>query len=304
MNIIQVYKQFPTDNDCIAHLESVRWPGGAECPYCKSKNATRMPNENRYHCNSCNTSYSVTVGTIFHDTKLDLQKWFLAISLILNAKKGISSRQLARDLEVNKNTSWYMAMRIRKAMMEQRELLTGVVEMDETYIGGKPRKENDRSGGGSGGVEVGADMNPEIKEEKRNTKADKIAVIGVVERGGKVRAKIAKDLTAKTLGGFVREKVKIKNATVMTDEYSGYCSLKYFVKHRTINHSQQYVCGYIHTNTIESFWAILKRGIVGQFHKVSVTYLPKYIDEFCYRYNNRKNDGVFDLTIARALGVR
>jgi len=120
-------------------LEKVRWNSVPVCPYCKSTKTTTMKKEQRHHCNTCNTSFSVTVGTIFHKTKLDLQKWFLAISLVLNAKKGISSRQLSRDIEVNKDTGWYMIMRIRRAFAEYGELLEGIIEMDETYIGGKAR---------------------------------------------------------------------------------------------------------------------------------------------------------------------
>lgn len=287
MNIIEIYKQYPTHNDCITHLEKVRWPGGARCPYCGSDKASALPKEHRYHCYNCYTSYSVTVNTIFHDTKLDLQKWFLAISLILNAKKGISSRQLARDIEVNKNTAWYMGMRIRKAMIEHGELLKGIVEADETYVGGKPRKNFDGSSKGG----------------KRGRGTDKIPVVGVIERKGRVRAKVAKDLKSKSLARFIREKVEIKGATVMTDEFSGYCRLKYFVKHETINHQEAYVCGNIHTNNIESFWAILKRGMIGQYHKVSARHLGKYVDEFCYRYNHRKDPNVFALTLSRAVGV-
>ena len=290
MDIVTIYEQFPTDSSCIAYLEEIRWPGGPECPYCHSltKISARTAGH-RYHCNNCNASFSVTVGTIFHDTKLDLQKWFLAISLILNAKKGISSRQLMRDIKVNKNTAWYMAMRIRRAMKEQPELLQGFVEADETYVGGKPRKGNGPKDG---------------EPHKRGRGTDKIPVIGVVERGGKVKAKVAKNLKAKTLSSFIRDKVEIKNATVITDEFSGYCKLKYFVNHETINHQVAYVCGNIHTNSIESFWAILKRGIIGQFHKVSAHYLNKYVDEFCYRYNHRKNPAVFELTLARAVAGR
>ena len=140
MNIIQVFQQFPTQEDYIAHLEEARWHGEPTCPYCGSVNT--VPNQHRHRCYDCLTSFSVTVGTIFHHTHMPLQKWFLAISLILNAKKGISSLQLSRDIEVNKNTAWRIAMQIRKAMTQadQRNLLTGVIEMDETYVGGKPRK--------------------------------------------------------------------------------------------------------------------------------------------------------------------
>lgn len=141
MNIVEVYKQFPTQDACLSHLENVRWHGKPICPYCKSVRVSAMRGERRHHCNTCNTSFSVTVGTIFHKTKVDFQKWFVAISLVLNAKKGISARQLARDIQVNKDTAWYMAMRIRRAMNEYGELLQGIVEVDETYVGGKPRRE-------------------------------------------------------------------------------------------------------------------------------------------------------------------
>lgn len=134
MNIVEIFRLFPTEDDCIDHLEKVRWRGAPSCPYCKSPRTSPLPKESRHHCNNCNTTFSVTVGTIFHQTHLPLQKWFLAVSLVLNAKKGISARQLARDLEVNKNTGWRIGMQIRKAMtqVEERTLLTGIVEMDET----------------------------------------------------------------------------------------------------------------------------------------------------------------------------
>ena len=146
MNIVSIYKQFPNEADCITYLERVRWQDKPICPYCNSTNSTLLPKEQRHHCNNCNTTFSVTVNTIFHQTHLPLQKWLLAVTLVLNAKKGIAARQLARDLEVNRNTAWRMGMKIRQAMIdtEQRNLLTGLVEMDETYIGGKPRRGNGR----------------------------------------------------------------------------------------------------------------------------------------------------------------
>lgn len=133
MDIIQIYKQFPTATNCITHLENIRWDGEPTCPYCESQNSTPVPTENRHHCNNCNTTYSVTVGTVFHHSRLPLQKWFFAISLILNAKRDITARKLARDLHVNKNTAWYITMRIRKAMtdVEQRALLLDLVENDK-----------------------------------------------------------------------------------------------------------------------------------------------------------------------------
>lgn len=294
MNIIQIFEKFPTQESCIAHIESVRWNSKPICPYCKSPRCTPAPKESRYHCNNCKTSFSATVGTIFHHTHLPLQKWFLAVSLVLNAKKGISSRQLARDLQVNKNTAWSMQMRIREAMIEQGELLSGIVEMDETYIGGKPRKGNKRDNDREGG-----------NKSKRGRGTDKTPVIGIVERGGRVRAKVAaKDkLKFKHLRAMVRENVDFARSKLITDEYRGYIPFGKIIDHETINHQGAYAIGHIHTNTIEGFWALLKRGIVGQYHQVSIRYLNRYIDEFCYRYNHRKNKDIFDLTISRALGV-
>jgi transposase-like protein len=285
MNIIAIYKKFPTEADCIAHLERVRWKGVPACPYCHSTRTTAIAKESRHHCNGCNTTFSVTVGTIFHHTHLDLQKWFLAISLVLNAKKGIAARQLARDLEVNKNTAWYMGMRIRNAMFEQGELLKGIVEMDECYIGGKPRK-------GTG-------------PHKRGRGTSKTPVIGIVERGGRViaRAVDKKKLNSKGLSKFVRENVDVKESILVTDEFSGYVTVKTFMEHFVINHQYSYANGEIHTNSIEGFWGLLKRGIMGQYHKVTVRHLNQYVTEFCYRYNGRNNPALFELTIARALGV-
>ncbi len=289
MNLIQVYKQFPDHAACIKHLEAVRWSGSPKCPYCNSARVTSAKDEFRHHCNNCKTSFSVTVGTMFHHTHLDLQKWFLAITLILNAKKGIAARQLGRDLEINKNTAWYLAMRIRKAMLEpiERELLQGIVEMDETYIGGKPRP-------GSGGEPL-----------KRGRGTKKIPVVGMIERGGKIKAVVKTDrkIDSRSLMNLVRRGVDAKSTTLITDEFGGYFRMKQIVDHQTVNHRVWYVDGLKHTNSCESFWALLKRGIVGQYHKVSVKHLSKYVDEFTYRYNNRKHEDLFGLTIERGLGV-
>src|ERR1022692_555496 len=285
MNIVQIYKQFPTEEDCICHIEQVRWHGTPICPYCGSDRVSA--NEHRHHCNGCNTSFSVTVKTIFHHTHLPLQKWFLALSLVLNAKKGLSARQLARDLEVNKNTAWFMGMRIRNAMFEQGELLRGIVEMDETYIGGKPRKGNGKW-----------KLLPRTKE--------KVPVVGLGERRGRIVARAVSDkgkLKHRNLSKLVRDHVDCANAVLITDEYRGYIKIRTFMPHHTINHKFAYANGEIHTNTIEGFWGLLKRGIIGQYHKVTLRHLNQYVAEFCYRYNHRKNPAIFELTLERALGV-
>lgn len=290
MNIVSVYETFPTNDHCITFLEHLRWGNKPKCPYCTSDNTRPLPNTKRHQCRTCNTSFSVTVRTIFHRTRLPLQKWFLAISIILNAKKGISARQLGRDLNVNKDTAWRMAMKIRTAMSEreQRELLTGIVEADETFIGGKPRKGNTTKGGGN----------------KRGRGTKKTPVVGIAQRKGKVKAEVFKNkpLNIRNLNTLVRKNVDINNATLYTDEYKGYIGIKKFMPHATVDHAKWYVNGNIHTNTIESFWALLKRGVVGQYHKVSAHYLPKYIDEFSYRWNHRETENLFTLTLTKAVG--
>jgi transposase-like protein len=229
------------------------------------------------------------VGTIFHKTHMPLQKWFLAVSIMLNAKKGVASRQLSRHLKVHRNTAWRISMKIREAMMEpeQRGILRGLVEMDETYIGGRKRR--------------GRHDGP-LKRGRGTTKQP---VVGLVERGGKVKAKVIKksDINFRKLSMLVRETIDLDNSTLITDEANFYTRMSRLLPHKRINHSVWYADGWIHTNSIESFWALLKRGIVGQFHKVSIRHLQEYINEFSYRFNHRDNKDVFALTIKRAIGV-
>lgn len=261
MSIVSTIKKFPNQESCIAYLEQARWNGKPVCPYCESDNTNKTYNQDterfRHFCNGCKKSFSVTVGTIFHDSRLPLQKWFLAIDLILNAKKGLSSCQLARDLDVRQATAWSMGHRIRKAMKQDTGLLSGIVEMDETYVGGKPRKE--------------AKKNDDDKGNPRGRATKKECVIGMIERGGKVKGRNVEKgtLKAKDLKELVRAGVDVENTTLITDEYRGYMTMRRIISHLQINHSEAYVNGMIHTNSIESFWAILKRGIIGQYHKVS-----------------------------------
>lgn len=192
MNIMQIFCQFPDQDSCIKHLEAVRWADGVTCSYCESENTYEMPKESRHHCNSCKKSFSVTINTIFHDTRIPLQKWFLAIALIINAKKGISARQLGRDLEVNKDTAWRMAMKIREGMQDSGDMLTGIVEMDETCVGGKPRKSGKKD-----------DDNLPPSPRGRGTK--NTPVVGVVARGGDVKAKKVDKVSVKYLDMYLDE---------------------------------------------------------------------------------------------------
>lgn len=287
MNIMEIVSRFENQSECIRYLEHVRWGDTPTCPYCKSTNTTR--NQHRHYCYNCKTSFSVTVDTIFHHTHLPLQKWLLAVSLVLNAQKGLSALQLSRDLQVNKNTAWRIAMQIRKAMrqQEQRDLLRGIVEMDETYVGGKPRK--------------GTKNNP------RGRGTRKASVVGAVERGGNVTAKAVKkdDMKGRDLRAFVRARIDTARTRLMTDDYTGYSGMSRVLPHDVIKHAEWYVDGGIHTNTIEGFWSLLKRGMFGQYHSVNRKYLQKYVDEFCFRYNRRKVPpmAAFESTIKRGLGI-
>lgn len=288
MNIIEVYKRFPTQDSCLKHLELVRWNNKPACPYCKSTSNTAMPNESRYHCNKCNTSFKVTVGTIFHNTKLDLQKWFLAVSIVLNAKKGISARQLARDIDVNKNTAWYMLMRIRQSMTDNGDLFKGIIEVDETYIGGKNKNKH---------------SDKKVKNTQGRNTETKIPIFGVLERNGNIRAQKVNNVRGKTLKTIINQNVT-PGSYICSDEWGAYNGLNAKFKHLVVEHNKgEYVNGIASTNTIEGFWSLFKRGVIGQYHKLSGKYLNFYIDEFCFRYSNRKNVNIFDLTIQKAVGI-
>ncbi len=278
MDLIKVMERFPSQESCIKYLEKVRWGANpVPCPHCESIH-TGKRNESgkvgRWNCHDCHASFRVTHGTIFHDTKIPLQKWFLAISLVANAKKSLSSYQLARDLDLNQKTAWYMQTRIRAEMAKKGSaLLQGIIEADETYIGGKPRKENKRE---------------DDKPNKRGRGTKKDAIIGAVERGGKVVARLATDLTGRGILNFIREVVNTKESELITDEYRAYWAISREMKHTVINHQEQFVDGDIHTNTIEGFWSLLKRAWYGSHHHYQTGYTPLYVAEQCYKYNYRE----------------
>ncbi len=286
MDLIEVMQRFPDQNACIEHLEKIRWKGEPRCPHCDSRKIYKRLSETetgrigRWKCETCGVSFKVTQGTVFHGTKIALQKWFLAISLMVNAKKSLSSHQLARDLKMNQSTAWSIMHRIRGEMAKKSDvLLQGIIEADETYIGGKPRKRNKKE-----------DREP----VKRGRGTSKTAVIGAVERGGKVVAKVADDLTGRTILNFIQDNVDMLGSELMTDEFRGYQQVSREMKHRIINHKEQYVDGEVHTNTIEGFWSLLKRAWYGQHHHYKTVYTNLYVAETCYKYNYRNIDSIFD----------
>ena len=219
----------------------------------------------------------MTHGTVFHGTKIPLQKWFLAIALIVNAKKGLSSYQLQRDLNMNQKTAWFILTRIRAEMANKTSpiVLQGIIEADETYMGGKPRKENKKE---------------DRKPSKRGRGTDKTPVIGAVERGGKVVAEVAENLTGRRILEFIKKAVKIADSELITDEFHAYNLISKEMKHQIINHELHFVDGDKHTNTIEGFWSLLKRAWYGQHHHYTTSFTPLYVAERCYVYNHRHLD--------------
>jgi len=303
MNLIDLHKQFATDEQCLAYLEQMRWPKGVRCVTCGNNQISRVERDvttkgkNQrtafYQClePTCKQQFTATSGTIFHDSHLPLHKWFLALGLIVDAKKGISAKQLQRHLGIGSyRTAWYLAHRIRKAMEEtEGSLMKGVVEVDETYIGRKQK-----------GM-------PGRQSEGTNVASNKKVVVGLRQRGGELRLVHAPDSKANTLYKIIHDNVSEDAKMIVTDDFTAYKwamgpTLK--PKHRTINHKAKiWVEGEIHTNTVENAFSLFKRGIAGNFHKVSIKHLHRYLSEFEHRFNRRNDGDRFEQTMARMVGV-
>lgn len=278
---------FPDDDACKAYLTARRWPAGVRCPRCGNGKVYELPHRPwHWQCQQCAPQgyrFSVLVGTIFENTNISIRTWFKVIYLMLTSKKGISALQVHRMMGFGSyQTAHSMCMRVRAGLVDPEfRKLMGIVEVDETYVGGKNRnRHKDKRTPGTGGV-------------------GKEIVAGAVTRKGNVVARVIRNTDAGTLQGFVREAVSTKVDLLATDENSSYFGLKEF-PHQFVRHARgEYVVGAVHTQTIDSFWSLLKRGIMGSFHKVSAKYLPLYVAEFEWRYNNRNNPDIFGAAIAR-----
>jgi transposase-like protein len=297
MNIIEIFQSFQTQEQAVQYLEKVRWGGEPHCPYCGSlhvgKHASGDRDMSRWQCRDCSRAFAVTVGTLFHGTHLPLRNWFLVLALMLNAKKSASAYQIARDLGMRRPTVWSMMQRIRTAMAAdpaQERLLHGIVEADETYVGGKPRKGNKRD-----------DDTP----SKRGRGTSKVAVIGAVERGGRVVARVANpgDLSARGIGKFIARFIDPAGTLLITDEYKGYNRVSETMLHATIKHAERYADGETHTNSIEGFWSLVKRAWYGTHHHYSRKYMPLYIAEACYKYNSRRKATSFNDSLRMFVGA-
>lgn len=287
MNLLEVLTEFDTQEKCISHLENVRWPEGPQCPYCQSKAYSTKKKELRYRCKSCSNSYSVLVGTIFHASKLPLPKWFAAIALIKDAKKGISSLQLARHLKVNKNTAWYLQSRIRQAMQEEF-FFDGTIEIDEVFIGGSTTNMHESY---------------LVKHEiKRDGKEHKMTVLGMLERKGQIALRVIPKANKEHIRPILRERISPRS-TLITDGHGSYVSLhKEFDKHVSLNHAKgQHKKGEFNLSSIEGFWALLKRAVIGVYHSITLHHLQSYVDEIAFKYNNRSSPNIFNTLIINLL---
>lgn len=280
---------FKTEDDCIRYLIARRWPQGVVCPRCGNPIPTELKTM-RWHwqCHQCapETSYrfSHLTGTIFENTNKPLKDWFRVTHLMLVSKKGMSALQIYRYMGFGSyKTAWLMCHKIRIALTEDIKQLGGIVEVDETFVGGLAKnRHKDKRGDGSGGTGG----------------AGKAIIIGAVKRKGNVVARVIGNLKGETLTEFVREAVSHKISLLCTDEAPGYRKLAKEYPLSSVDHARgQYVVGAVHTQTIEGFWSLIKRGVMGSFHKVSKKYLPLYVAEFQFRYNNRENVDIFGTAI-------
>jgi len=268
---------FQEPQAAIDHFTAIRWRNGQFCPHCGHGKVYKLTDPNRYKCAECHTHFSILVGTIFENTKLPLRVWFGAIWLLTNHPKGIASTTLAKDLGITQKSAWFMLHRLRHAARTQsfNKPLNGIVEVDETFVGGKARNKHIDKRGKSG----------------KTGGADKAVVVGAVEREGDVVARVVENVRADTLTGFIRETVSPAADLVVTDQWVGYKHLGKEYPHAVINHAQgEYVDGdgNIHTQTIESVWALLKRQIIGVHHWVSPKHLQQYVAEMTWRMNRRE----------------
>ena len=286
---------FSNPDNCVSYVVSKRWSDGVViCPNCGSKEVKYMPTRRTWQCKTRHpkSQFSVKVGSVYEDSAIGLDKWLMATWMLTSSKNGVSSYEIHRAIGVTQKTAWFMSQRIRLSMQDDDgNQLSGQVEVDETFIGGKARN---------------------MHASKRRTRItgtggkDKTIVMGMLERGGKVKAGVVEDRSAMTLQMNVLDRIAV-GSEVITDELHSYKGLEGAYVHNVINHANEYVKGHIHTNGMENFWSLLKRGLNGTYVAVRPFHLFRYIDEQAFRYNNRKDigdGGRFDLCVTQGFGKR
>ena len=280
MNLVKLIQDFQDEDACRTYLEQLRWPNGLACLRCGDMKVSGRSKRGQFECYLCNYQFSVTTGTMLHDTHLPLSKWFLAAYLMIEAKKGVSANQLKRTLSMSYKTAWYLCHRIRAAVEDASPVkLKGIVEIDETFVGG---------------TTVG---------KGHGYKGNKAIVVGAVQRQGKIMLQVVPDRSRNTLHAFVDQAVDDSAEAIHTDDWAPYRGIgDEDTRHETVNHSiGEYVRGNVHTNSVENVWSLLKRSIIGSYHKVSVKHLDAYLDELEWRFNNRDNPWLFRDTLTKLL---
>ena len=280
MNLMTLIERYHDEDACRSDLEALRWPDGVRCPRCEGDNIRNSYTRNQYDCGLCGYQFSVTSGTMLHDTHLPLQKWLVSTYLMVEGRKGVSANQLKRTLNVSYKTAWYLCHRIRAAMRDAYPSpLRGMVEIDETFIGGK------------------------VRGKGRGYKGNKTVVVGAVQRGGKIILEVIEGRDRESLHKFIETFTDDETEAYFTDEWAPYQGIADAnTRHEMVNHSiEEWVRGDAHTNTVEGVWSLLKRSIMGSYHQVSVKHLNAYLDELEWRFNNRDNPWLFRDTLVRLL---
>ena len=282
INLISLIEKFRDEETCREYLEKLRWSDGVACPRCGDMSVSEISTRDQFDCNGCRYRFSVTSGTIFDNTNLPLWKWFVTIYLICESKRSISANQIKRTIGVSYKTAWHLCHRIRSAMKGSvvgGPTLFGVVEVDETLIGGKRR-----------GVGTG-------------NRTGKTWVAGAVQRGGEVRIEVVPNIKEATLHAFIARNTRPDTEAIYTDELRSYLGIgDHDTRHETVRHSEEeWVVGDVHTNTVEGVWSLLKRSIVGAWHQVSAKHLDAYLSEVEFRFNNRDNPYIFETVMTRLL---
>jgi transposase-like protein len=289
-NLLEAVRYFSDLDICTEFVAKLRWPNGPYCPECGCTEYSYLTTRRLWKCKACQKQYSVKLGTIFEDSPLGLDKWLPAIWLVANTKNGISSHELGRSLGITQKSAWFVLHRVRLAMQTESFLLSGEVEADETFIGGKGRNK----------------LPSEKKGKPRGGPGGKTPVFGVKERGGKVHAEVVPNVKADTLKPKLVQAVE-QGSAVYTDQSPAYRGLEGFgFDHATVNHAERYVDGRVHTNGLENFWALLKRGLNGTYVSVDPEHLFRYVDErvFAFNLRDRTDYGRFEAVLGAVNGRR
>lgn len=280
MNLLTLRKKYPTQAKCLKTLEKIRWGKIVTCPYCGSNHTRTNKNEQgRHACNNCKRSFTVLVDTIFEHSALPLPTWFFIAGLMLNSKSGIPATEIKRDTGVTYKTAYYTAMRIRIGMLIPETKLHGIIEMDDGYFGSKYRGTHKRI----------ADRKPSISTVtlKRGRGTNKVSVVAMAERKGTIKTKVVEKLTKRNLAVMLKKYSEKDDSILITDAFRSYRALEQYIERLEINHSKAFSRGTVHVNTVESFWSFVKKGIAGNYRSISKKYLPFYLLEYEWKWNNR-----------------